>query len=259
MRAHWPALLSFFLLFPAALQAQTQPAATSAAEATIKRPTDFRSRAELRHEYQNLPADGYRNLLIPRFEYAIRPDLAVRVETPYVFHDPGDAGGDRASGRGDVLLRGAWRATQREGFALVLVTELFFDTASDPQLGQGKNVVAPLVYAAIDVPKWNSVFFPNVQHYASVSGEEARSDVSMTVLKPNLLTRWSNSVYTFLEPQFLIDWERDAKAGFMVELEMGKLVSRNTALWARPGLGVVRNDLPQIYQWNLEIGARYIF
>lgn len=259
MRPYWLALLQVFLLLPVTPQAQTQPAPTSAAEATIKRPTDFRSRAELRHEYQNLPEDGYRNLLIPRFEYAIRPDIAVRVETPYVFHDPGDASGDRTSGWGDLLLRGAWRATQREGFALVLVTELFLDTASDPRLGQGKNVVAPLVYAAVDLPKWNSVFFPNVQHYASVSGDDARTDVSMTVFKTNLLTRWSNSVYTFLEPQFLVDWERNAKAGFMVELELGKLTSRNTAVWARPGLGVVRNDLPQIYQWNMEIGARYIF
>jgi hypothetical protein len=213
----------------------------------------------MRSEYQNLPDDGYRALVIPRFEYAIRSDIAVRVETPYVFSDPGDPSGDRESGWGDLLLRGAWRATQREGFALILVTELFFDTASDPQLGLGKNIVAPLVYAAIDLPAKNSVFFPNLQHYASVSGDDARSDVSLTVIKPNLLTRWPKGVYTFLEPQFLIDWERDAKAGFMVELEVGKLTSRNTAVWARPGVGVVRNDLPQIYQWNLEVGARYIF
>ena len=239
--------------------AESEPVPPGAAEATLRRPTDFRSRAEIRHEYQDLPAHGYRNLVIPRFEYAVQPSLALRVETPYVFYDPGSAAGERVSGRGDVMLRGAWRATQHEGFALILVTELFFDTASDPQLGLGKTIVAPLVYAAIDWRARDSVFFPNLQHYSSVAGDETRRDVSQTVLKPNLLTRWPDKVYTFLEPQVLIDWERNAKVGFMVELEFGKLVSQNAALWVRPGVGVVRNDLPQIYRWNMEIGARYIF
>ena len=117
----------------------------------------------------------------------------------------------------------------------------------------------PLVYAAINMPKYDSVFFPNVQHYSSVSGDENRSDVSQTVLKPNVLTRWPNRVYTFLEPAFLIDWERDSKVGLTVELEVGKIVSPNIAIWGRPGVGVIKNDLPQIYNWNMEVGLRYIF
>ena len=159
-----------------------------------------------------------------------------------------------------TTARCASRATQRDGFALILVTELIFDTADDSRLGQGKNIVAPLVYAAIDLPKHDSVFFPNIQHYFSVSGDENRPDVNYTVLKPNLLTRWPNKVYTFLEPQFTIDWERDAKVGLTIELEVGKILSKNIAAWARPGIGVInRNELPQVYEWNLEVGMRYIF
>ncbi len=247
------------LCLPLPLLAQTQPAAPTATEAALKKPTDFRSRVEIRNEYQDLEDDGYRNLIIPRFEYAVTPALAFRFDMPYVTYDPG-AGGERVSGQGDLLVRGAWRATQREGFALILVTEVFFDTADDPRLGQGKTIVAPLVYAAIDLPKHDSVFFPNFQQYFSVAGDESRPDVNVTVLKPNLLTRWPRKMYTFLEPQFTIDWERDAKVGLTIELEVGKILSKNIAAWARPGIGVINsNELPQVYNWNIEVGMRYIF
>jgi hypothetical protein len=251
-----------FLLVPClplSLPAQTQQAAPTAAEATIKRPTDFRTRAELRYEYQDLQSGGYRSLVVPRFEYAESPSLAFRVETPFVFTEPDGPNPDHVSGHGDLLLRAAWRATQRDGFALILATEVTFDTASDDRLGLGKTVVAPLVYAAIDLPKYESVFFPNVQHYFSVAGDDRRMDVRQTVLKPNLLTRWPNRVYTFLEPAFIIDWERNSKVGLQIELEFGKLVSKNAAVWVRPGVGAIKDDLPQIYNWNTEIGVRYIF
>lgn len=240
-------------------RAQSQPAAPSAAEATLKRPTDFRSRAEIRNEYQDLEDGGYRNLVIPRFEYAISPSVATRLETPYVTYHPG-GNGERVSGEGDVLARLAWRSIQRDGFALILATDVIFDTAKDRSLGFGKTLVAPHIYAAIDLPKHDSVFFPNIQHYASVGGDKDGNDVSFTTLKPNLLTRWPNKVYTFLEPQFTIDWERDAKTGLTIELEVGKVLNQNVAAWIRPGIGALNKDeLPFVYRWNLEVGMRYIF
>jgi hypothetical protein len=247
------------LYFPLPLLAQTQSAAPSAAEQALKKPTDFRSRVELRNEYQELSGNGYRNLIIPRLEYAVTGSVLFRIEVPYIWYEPGVSGGSGSSGIGDLLARGAWRAVQSEGFALVLATDVIFDTALDDRLGQGRTVLAPHVFAAIDVPKYNSTFFPNIQHYFSIGGDQNRADVSFTTLKANLLTRWPKSVYTFLEPQFTIDWERDSRVGLTIELEVGKLVSKNVAIWARPGIGVIHNDLPQVYNWNFEVGVRYIF
>ncbi len=247
------------LLLAQPLAGQAQPAAPSAAEATLKKPTDFRSRAEVRNEYQNLEGDGYRDIVTPRFEYAVKSSVALRLELPYVTYDPGGAG-ERVSGQGDLLARGAWRAIQREGFALIVAADVFFDTADDDRLGFGKTVLAPHMYAAIDLPKYDSVFFPNIQHTVSVAGDRTRGDVSFTTLKTNLLTRWPNKVYTFLEPQFSIDWERDAKTGLTLELEIGKILSRNIAAWVRPGIGAInKSELPFVYEWNLEVGMRYIF
>ena len=247
------------LNLPLPVLAQTEPAAPSAAEAALKKPTDFRSRVELRNEYQDLGGNGYRNLLIPRLEYAVTGGVALRIETPYIWYRPGASGGSGSSGFGDLLARVAWRAAQSEGLALVLAADVIFDTALDDRLGQGKTILAPHAFAAIDVPSYNSTFFPNMQHYVSIGGTPHRTDVSFTTLKPNLLTRWPNSVYTFLEPQFTIDWERDSRVGLTVELEVGKLVSKNVAIWARPGVGVIHNDLPQVYDWNLEVGVRFVF
>ncbi|MEO8164634.1 MAG: hypothetical protein ABI619_04490 [Betaproteobacteria bacterium] len=248
-------MLAFSL--PAA--GQSQPPVPSGAEASLSRPTDFRSRVEIRNEYQNLRADGYRNLTIPRFEYAVRPDLALRLETPYVIYDAG-AGAERVNGQGDVLARVAWRSFQREGFALILANDVIFDTADNDRLGTGKTVVAPHIYAAIELPGAKSVFFPNIQHYVSVAGDSSRGDINVTTLKPNLLTRWPDKVYTFLEPQFTIDWEHNAKTGLTVELEVGKILQKSIAAWVRPGIGVInRNELAAVYEWNLEIGMRYVF
>ena len=214
---------------------------------------------EARNEYQNFAGDGYRNIFAPRLDYAVKPSLALRLELPHVTYDPGGSG-RRVSGQGDLLARVASRATQRDGFALVIATDLIFDTADDDRLGYGKTVLAPHVFAAIDIEEYNSIFFPNIQHYFSVGGSSLRKDVSFTTLKPNLLTRWPNKVYTFIEPQFTIDWENHDKVGLTLEVEVGKILSKNIAAWARPGIGLInRNELPQVYEWNFELGARYIF
>ena len=88
LRISQPCFL-LMLCLPPPLLAQTQPAAPSAAETQLKKPTDFRTRAEVRNEHQDLEGDGYRNLIIPRFEYAVTPAVALRLETPYVTYDPG--------------------------------------------------------------------------------------------------------------------------------------------------------------------------
>jgi hypothetical protein len=259
---HIFALAIFFLLplcLSLPLAAQTQPAVQSATEAALKRPTDFRSRIEVRNEYQNLQGDGYRNILQPRLDYAVKSSFALRLEMPYVTYDPG-GGARQINGQGDLLARAVLRAVQKDGFALFVASDVIFDTADDDRLGYGKTVLAPHMFAAIDIPKYDSVFFPNIQHYFSVGGSSLRRDVNFTTLRPNLLTRWPKKMYTFLEPQFTIDWENSDKVGLTVELEVGKILSKNVATWARPGVGVInRNEMPQVYEWNIELGMRYIF
>jgi hypothetical protein len=198
-----------------------------------------------------------RQFVVPRYEHAFSKELALRLEVPYVFDASPQSGVADEHGVGDAMIRPSWRALRGDGYAAVLAAEIYLNTASEDRLGSGKNVVAPLAFVSIDVPGLNSVVFPLAQQFVSVSGDEDRKDVNTTLLRLGVLSRWPNRFYTYLEPSFYLDWERDRHTGFTLELELGRLMNRNLALWARPGVGVWDDDLPYIYNWNFEVGFRY--
>lgn len=243
------------------VSAQSQTESRSGPDNIVKRldPTDFTTRAEVRNEYQDLQGGGSLNLLVPRLDYAVSKTLSLRLETPIVRSDPNTPANDGESGLGNLLVRASYRAARGEGYAVVVASEFSFDTASKDSLGMGKNVIAPLVFASIDLPRYHSVFFPFLQHYYTVSGDDARHDVHYTSIKPVLLTRWPDRFYTVVEPHFIIDHERADRVGMTLEGEAGRFLNRNVMVWARPGVGLHGDNLPQVYNWNLEIGVRYIY
>lgn len=249
-------LAALLIAFPIAAHAQT---AAQPAETVTKRldPTDFKSRLETRYEYQEPRTGGDRQFLVPRYEYAFSKAFALRIEVPYVANHSPQPGVEDQSGMGDILLRPALRLHRGEGFAVVAAAEITFDTASDDRLGTGKNVVAPLVFASFDAPRLNSVVFPFAQQYLSVSGDDDRTDVNTSLLRLGVLTRWPNRFYSFLEPSLYVDWERDQNTGATLELEIGRLLNRQLAIWARPGVGLWGDKLPYLYDWNFEVGFRY--
>lgn len=237
-------------------------AATQAtSDAIVKRldPTDFNTRLEVRNEYQDLQGGGSVNLLVPRLDYAVNNALSLRVETPIVSSDPHTAGNNGESGFGNLLFRASYRAARGEGYALVVGGELILDTASKDTLGNGKDVFAPLAFGSIDLPNLRSVFFPFLQYYTTIGGDDARPDVHYTSIKTVLLTRWPNRLYTVVEPHFIVDHEHADRVGVTLEGEVGRFLNRNVALWARPGIGLHGDNLPQVYNWNFEVGFRYIF
>ena len=255
---------AFVLVFAAgfgpATSAVAQVETASGADAAPKSsaPVDFRtSRVEIRNEYQDLQGGGTIDYLVPRFDFSAGPNLSFRVETPIVFSDPDTPGNDGESGIGDLLFRGSYRVAHGQGYAIVAGGEVILNSASKDSLGMGKNVIAPLVFASIDVPQCNSVVFPFLQYYMSVSGDDARSDVNYASIKAPFLTRWSNLVYSILEPQMVVDHERADKVGMTLEGEVGRFLNRDLALWGRGGLGLFGDNLPQVYDWKLEVGVRF--
>lgn len=253
-------LAASLLAVSAHAQTGNGEATQAASDAFVKRldPTDFNSRFEVRNEYQDLQGGGSVNLLVPRLDYAVSSALSLRVETPVVHSDP-DAVGGSETGFGNLLFRASYRAARGAGYAVVVGGELILDTASKDALGNGKNVVAPFVFGSIDVPGLRSVFFPFIQHFVTLGGDDARPDVHYTGIKPVLLTRWPDRFYTVVEPHFIIDHEHADRVGLTLEGEVGRFLNRNVALWARPGVGLHGDNLPQVYNWNFEVGFRYIF
>ena len=94
-------------------------------------------------------------------------------------------------------------------------------------------MIAPLIFASIDLPQYNSVVFPFLQHYVTLGGDDARRDVHYTSIKSAFLTRLPNLIYTIVEPQVIVDHERADK------------------------VGLFGDNLPQVYDWKFEVGVRF--
>jgi hypothetical protein len=56
-----------------------------------------------------------------------------------------------------------------------------------------------------------------------------------------------------------VDWEHDGRTGFTLEAELGRFVTKGLGLYLRPGIGLWGDKLPPVYNWNFEVGFRYIF
>jgi hypothetical protein len=237
---------------------QVETASGADAAPPGSRPEGFRtSRFEIRDEFRDLRGGGTVYMLVPRVDVPANPDLAFRIETPIVFTDAGTPNNDTASGLGDVLFRGSYRAARGAGYAIVAGGELILNTATSDDLGTGKNVIAPLIFASIDLPQYDSVVFPFLQYYFTLSGNDARPDVNYTSIKSAYLTRWPNLVYTIVEPQVIVDHERADKVGLTLDGEIGRFLNRDTAIWVRTGFGLGGESLPEVYDWKFEVGVRF--
>ena len=223
-------------------------------------PTDFRTRLEVRDKIQEPQFGGLRNLLVPKIDYAFSKTFALRVELPVATWDPYSPRFDAQTGIGDVSVRAAFRLLRTEHLALVGGLEAILDTATDSLLGYGRNLLAPFAFVSIQAPALHTTFFPNLQHFQSVDdGDRLHAEVNYTQAKFFALTQWPERFYTGAEALFIVDHVRNNRVGATFELETGRFMNKHVAVWVRPGVGVGGDDIPQIYNWNVEVGLRYLF
>ena len=242
--------------------AQARPAEARPADASrdvTKRidPTDFKNRFDLRSEYIDYgTASSY--AITARGEYAFTNALALRVELPVARYDTG-TGTATDQGIGNLLTRLAWRAVRGQGYAMVMGSELNLNTASDANLGNGKNVLAPFAFWSIDIPAAKSVFFPYIQYGRSYSGETSREAVHYTNLRTSLLTRWPSKVYSFVEVSYWFDHERSNSYSSNIKAEVGRFLTPKTGVYIRPGSGLSGTDNRLGVKTTMEIGMRHFF
>jgi hypothetical protein len=253
-------LMSLLALTPFSAAAQEREGTTQPAS-IVKRidPTDFTTRLEFRNQLRSLQHVKEKNITYPRLDYAFSKIFMARLEIRMVYVNPDIQGVGSETGLGDVLIRGAVRAARGKGYAVVAGTELIFDTATEEILGTGKYQLAPLVFASIDVPFLRSTLYPFYQHYFSFAGDGSRLDVHYNSFRPSVIvTKWGHRWYTALDPNFYVDFEQGPDAGMTLELEAGRGLNKNFSVWARPGIGAF-GDIHQVYEWNVEVGMRYLF
>jgi hypothetical protein len=219
-------------------------------------PTDFKNRFDLRSEYVEY-SNATMQTIVPRVEYAMSKSLGFRVELPLLRYDPASSGD--STGIGNLLTRVAWRAMRTEAYAVVVGSDLSFDTATSPTLGSGKHVLAPFAFAAIDLPQAKSVFFPYIQYGKAVGGDANRDDVRLSNVRASILTRWPAKTYSFIEYSYWIDHQNANRASSQIKAELGQFILPKTGFYVRPGTGLTGTDGPLGMQWSLEFGMRHFF
>jgi len=221
-------------------------------------PNKAKRRFFLRNEYREREDDTGINVFEALYDLPLSDDLVLRTQVPYVTNNPPQ--GSSSDGLGDITNVLYYSYKRGGGKSYFIGLEGRWNTASKPNLGVGNTLLAPTWFASINVPKYNTIFFPLAQIFFSVAHDDGREELNYTVLKPRWLTKLKNRYYTFVEPVIYIDHENNNETTGMLELELGRFVNPQTMAYARPGAGLWgETDSRYLFEWNFEIGVRYFF
>lgn len=223
-------------------------------------PTAIIGRVQLSAQYQNLQNDAHARDGTFRVDLPIRGNWLFRVDTPFLkWVDPNRTGATTAQGLSDLSALLGWRAYNTPEYAFFIGVLSSFPTADQPTLGLGKYTVGPLLATARFLPRWESFLFGVFQHQVSVGGDPARADVEVTRASVQVNTIWADRWWTILQSVWQINWERNAKSSMTLEFEVGRNLIGRLGAFLRPGVGIWGRDLIGAYDWNIEVGVRYMF
>jgi hypothetical protein len=249
-------LLSLAVLRTPAAWAQEE------ADKTGTNPLNLQQSAILFNEYQNLPDGGkYANIL--NFRYLLKPfaigkgPAQIRLTLPVV---SADRGGGSDFGIGDFNARLNWVPTITPKYGIVVGLETSWNTASEDQLGTGRNYLAPVVIYAMFLPS-GLLFAPAYQQIIDIGGDSDRQSISSGVfdfymVKP---VKTGKGGWWILDPTLTLDYKHDTHVGGQIELERGFIIGpmgKGVASWyIRPGIGI---GAFRAYDWNLEAGYKLV-
>lgn len=223
-------------------------------------PTAIVGRFQVSSQYVQVPGGAHYTDTTLRVDVPFRGNWLLRVDAPFLrWSDPNRPGVTSATGVSDVLATVGWRAYNTAEYAVLVGAIATFPTASGETLGLEKYTIGPLVATARFLPRWESFLFGVFQHQVSIGGDPARRDVRVTRGALQVNTVWAERWWTILQGIWQINWERQAKSSLTLELEGGRNVAGRWGVYVRPGVGVWGRDVPGAYQWNIEVGVRYIF
>jgi len=213
---------------------------------------------QLSSQYSDLPHGARLSDTVARVDIPFRGNWLLRVDTPFHrwldFNRPGMSS---AQGLGNLSTLLGWRAYNTPEYAFFIGAASTFPTASDNTLGSGKYTVGPLIATGRFLPQWESFLFGVFQHSISAGGDPSRSDISLTQANIQINTIWAERWWSTVQGAWQVNWERKATSSMTFEVELGRNLVDRWGMYLRPGVGIWGNDVP--YDWNVEVGTRYMF
>lgn len=180
------------------------PRAEHAADDNGTDPTRVSRTMLVKYEYLALRNDGRSDILRFQYTHPLGDGLSLGVKLPVARVDTELASG---SGLGDVSVElGKIFGLDKEG-GNVLKAELFFDTASRPQLGNGNNVLKASYIRAF-FPQNGGIFAPAwVQTVRLLSGED-RPKINLSTVDLYYVPKMADpkNLVTF-DPNLNYNWE----------------------------------------------------
>jgi hypothetical protein len=223
-------------------------------------PTAIVGRVQLSSQYADLPHGGRLSDTVARVDLPFRSNWLLRVDTPFHrWRDPNRPGLSSAQGLGNLSAVLGWRAYNTPEYAFLIGAASTFPTASDDLLGSGKYTVGPFIATGRFLPRWESFLFGVFQHSVSAGGDPSRSDISLTQANLQINTIWADRWWTTVQGAWQVNWEQKTKSSMTLEFELGRNVVGQWGMYLRPGVGIWGNDVAGAYDWNVEIGTRYMF
>ena len=223
-------------------------------------PTAIVGRVQLSSTYFDLPQGARTVDTVARVDLPFRLNFLLRVDAPFSkWSDPNRPGTTSSQGFSDLAVTAGWRAYNTPEYALLIGVITTMPTAAETGLGLGKYTIGPTIATARFLPQWESFLMGVFTQQVSVGGDPARNPVNRSRLAGQINSFWAERWWTIAQAVWQVDWERNSKTSMALELEVGWSVVGRLGVFARPGVGIWGRDLPGAYDWNVEVGVRYMF
>jgi hypothetical protein len=223
-------------------------------------PTAIVGRLQLTSQYINLARGADATLSTLRVDLPFRGNFLLRMDTPFLrTSDPNQPGIPSQRGLSDFAVTAGWRAYNSPEYALLVGAVSTFPTAAEDTLGSGKYTVGPAIATARFLPRLDSFLIGLLSYQTSVGGDPSRKDISLLNLTAQVNSFWGERWWTVFQAIWQVDFERSGKSSMTMELEAGRSLIGRFGAYVRPGIGIWGRDLIGAYQWNIEVGVRYMF
>jgi len=231
-------------------------------------PTAILGQVSPRTRYQSRSSDQ-RVQEILRVAVPLSPDWLVRLDTPFTYLDPKDSSDKSVAGLGDVRMRLGGRLLHSDDGAILVGTEIYFPTATNPRLGSSEFRVGPTIVGSYHFPEWRSSGFMWVEYLTGVSGQIGEgfhggvsaddSSTSELRIRNRFNTVWSETWWSFVESRLFVDFDKNAKSGAVLVFEGGRRLDKHWRIYLRPEVGLWGTSVPGAFDYGVEAGVRYMF
>lgn len=208
---------------------------------------------ELRDDFVSRGRRGFFNATVIRGDYAFNRGVSLRADVPLAVAQ--GAQGERRFGLGDVLVRPLVRVVGLRRFAMLLGTDLVLDSATQPELGAGKNVVGPLLQMYVGSPGGSRLGL-FMQHVVSFGGDPERDDVHASVVRPFAVIDLPRGFWVQPDQRFQINYRGGPRLVSTSVLEVGAGLSERVLVYVDPGIQV---DTRGQVDWLVTGGIRWEF